>query len=142
MLGARIQENLIAALKEKNTELLSVLRFLQAAIKNVEIEKKTALDDEEIVTIIRKQIKELNDANLMFEKGDRADLALQNVSQIAILTTYLPAEMSDEDLKKVIDRIVAANKDAYDKNPKIVMGMCMKELRATVSPQRIAAYFE
>lgn len=142
MLGAKIQENLIAALKEKKAEELSVLRFLQAAIKNVEIEKKAPLSDDEIISIIRKQIKELNDAKLMFEKGGRADLASQNANQIAILTTYLPVEMSDEDLKKEIDRIISANKETYDKNPKIVMGMCMKELRANVSPQRIAAYFE
>lgn len=142
MLTTNIQENLIAALKQKKAEVLSVLRFLLSAIKNAEIEKKTPLSDDEVIMIIRKQIKELNDAKLMFEKGGRDDLATQNETQITILSTYLPAEMSDDDLKKEVDRIIAANKDTYEKNPKIVMGMCMKELRAKVTPQRIARFFE
>ncbi len=142
MLHKKIQEDLIKALKEKNATDLSVLRFLQAALKNKEIEKHEALTDEEVIQIIRKQIKELEDAASMFEKGGRVDLVTQNKEQITILSAYLPMEMSDEDLKKEVDRIIAANKELYDKNPKIVMGLCMKELRASVSPQRIAAFFQ
>lgn len=142
MIQAKIQENLIIALKEKKATELSVLRFLQSALKNKEIEKKEALTDEEVVQTIRKQIKELDDAKLLFEKGGRADLVSQNEQQIGILSAYLPAEMPDSDLKKEVDRIIATNKELYEKNPKIVMGLCMKELRAKVNPQRIAAFFQ
>ncbi len=137
MLAKKIQENLLSALKGKNARVLSVLRFLQSAIKNKEIEKKQPLTDEEIVQIIRKQIKELVDAKELFEKGGRADLVTENTEQITILAAYLPAEISDEELKQEVGKLIQQNQDLYQKNPKALIGICMNALKAKASPARI-----
>lgn len=103
MLRQKIQENLIRALKEKDEKTLSILRFLMAQIKNKEIDKKQLLTDEEIVAILKKQVKELSEAKTLFQKGGRADLVSQNEEQIKILSAYLPQEISDEELKQEKD---------------------------------------
>lgn len=137
MLRQIIQDKLLASLKEKNTQTVTTLRFLQSTIKNKEIEKKTELTDEEIIQIIRKQVKELTDANVLFEKGGRADLVAENDVQIKILQQYLPAEISDEELKNEIDLLIEKNHDAYQKNPKVIIGICMGALKSKASPERI-----
>lgn len=139
MLQQTLQDALIAALKEKNTQKVSTLRYLQSTIKNKEIEKKTALSDDEIMQVIRKQIKELTDAKAMFARGGRADLVAENDAQIALLQAYLPAEISDEDLKREIEALIAANKETFEKNPKMLIGICMNALKSKAAPERILA---
>lgn len=137
MLKQQIQEKLITALKEKDTKKTNVFRFLMSSIKNKEIDKKTELTDEEIVQVIRKQIKELNDANEMFKKGNRHDLIEENNYQINILNEYLPQEISDEELKKEIELIKQENKELIEKNPKAIFGICIGKLKSKADPKRI-----
>jgi len=77
-----------------------VLRNLLAEISNAEIELKHELTDAETVTLLRKQVKKLKDAALMFEEGGRDDLAEENKLEIEAISKYLPAEISDEELEK------------------------------------------
>ncbi len=137
MLGQKLQADQVEALKSHNTEKLEVLRFIIAKIKNKEIEKKSELTDEEVVDILRKHIKELNEAITAFEKGGRTDLIDQNKKQIAVVTPYLPAEISDEELQNEVKRLINENKAAYDANAKSLIGICMKELKPKASPDRI-----
>ena len=137
MLSQKIQQDYVVALKASEQDRVDVLRFLNAALKNKQIEKKHELSDEEIVEVIRKQIKQLNEAAVMFKKGGRNDLVSENEAQIKILQQYLPAEISDDELKKSIEQIVEENKAVYEKNPKAIIGICMSQLKSKAAPGRI-----
>lgn len=137
MLKQKLQDEQIAALKSKNTEKLEVIRFVISLIKNREIEKKAELDDEEILTVLKKFTKELKESITAFEKGNRKELVDRNKKQLEIISQYLPNEISDEELDKEIDKIIADNKAAYDQNPKVIIGICMKLLKTKADPSRI-----
>lgn len=139
MLLEKLQADQIAALKSSEKEKLEVLRFLISRIKNRQIEKQAELSDDEVIDILRKQVKELNEGIEAFEKGGRTDLADENRKQIAFIKPYLPAEISDEELKNEVKKLMEANKQAYEANPKSIIGICMKELKSKADPQRIMA---
>ena len=141
MLRQKLQDDSLAALKSKDTARLSILRFIIAQIKNKEIDKNPPaggeLNDEEIVAVLKKIAKELNESITAFEKGNRGDLVTENKKQLQIVSQYLPEEISDEELKKEIDKIIADNKAAFDQNPKAIIGIAMKLLKSKADPQRI-----
>ena len=137
MIRETIQTDQIKALKSGDKDTLEVLRYILAQIKNKEIEKKANLSDEEVVSVLRKQLKELNESIEAFEKGGRNDLVGQCSKQKEVIVKYLPAEMSDEELQKKINAIIEKNKDLQQKNPKLIIGICMKELRQKADPSRI-----
>lgn len=137
MIKEKLQEDLTQALKAHEHTVVSVLRFVLAAIKNKEIEKKDTITDEECTAVLRKQIKELTDAKELFAKGGRIDLVAQNESQIAILQKYMPAELSDEALKQEVLSLIANNTAAISQNPKSIIGIVMKSLSSKARPDRI-----
>jgi hypothetical protein len=137
MLTQKLQEEQITALKSHNTKRLNTIRYLIAQIKNKEIEKKETLTDEEVIVILKKQQKEIRESIESFEKGGRKDLVGEYMEQLIVVQSYLPAEINDEILQKEIQIIIEKNKDLYQKNPKALMGICVKELRSKADPQRI-----
>lgn len=137
MLTDKIQQDQIAALKARDEKKLSTLRFLLSEIKNEQIDKQKELTDEDVVAVIRKQVKKLEDAAVLFEKGGRSEMVEDNKTQITILQTYLPAEISDEELQTRIQKIISENKEVYDQNPKAIIGIVMGSLKSEASPSRI-----
>ncbi len=137
MLRDKIQTEMIAALKNHEEEKLQTLRFILARIKNQEIEKKTELNDEETVAVLRKFAKELRESIESFAKAGRNELANASKKQLETVSSYLPPEMSEENLKKAVDEIVAKNAELYQKNPKALIGITMNELKGKAEPARI-----
>lgn len=137
MLKQKLQEDQIKSLKTGDKEKLDILRFVIAQIKNKEIEKKSELNDEEIIIVLKKIVKELKESIIAFEKGGRTDLIEKNKKQLEIINQYLPAEISDEELKKAIEKIIAENKSLYEQNPKAIIGVCIKLLKTKADPSRI-----
>jgi hypothetical protein len=137
MLKKSIADDLMSAMKNKQVRTVSILRLLNSEIKNLEIDLKRELNEDELIAAIRKEIKKLKDALELFKKGNRSDLVSENEEQIAILLKYVPPELSDEELKKSIHKIISENKETYEKNPKSIIGVCMKSLSSSASPQRI-----
>ncbi|MEO6509309.1 MAG: GatB/YqeY domain-containing protein [Patescibacteria group bacterium] len=137
MLRDQIQSDQISALKAGEKARVEALRFILSQIKNKEIDKKEPLNDEETVAILRKQLKELNESIEAFSKGGRTELANASKVQLDILSIYLPAEISDEELQKEVEGIVAANREMFEKNRNAVIGVSMKQLRSKASPDRI-----
>ena len=103
----RILTDLISAMKSKDKEKLSVLRMVKGAMQLEEINVKHELDDEETVRIISKQIKTRKDSITEFEKGNRQDLIEATMNEIKILEEYMPEQMTEEELAKVIDEVFA-----------------------------------
>lgn len=129
MLEERIFRDYQEALKNKEVLKSSVLSFLRAEILNTAVaKKKDKLADDEIIAVVRKQIKSRQEAIEQFKKGSRLDLAEKESREIEILKLYLPAEMSQEELKKVIEEVISqvSAKDMKD------MGRVMKEVNLRV----------
>ena len=94
-------------MKNQDKERLSVVRMIKGAIQMEELNKKHELSDDEVIAIIAKQIKSRKEASVEFEKANRSDLVEQNKAEIEILNTYMPEQLSDEELMKVIDEAFA-----------------------------------
>lgn len=103
----KILEDLKAAMKTQDKEKLSVVRMVKGAIQMEELNKKHELSDDEVIAIISKQIKSRKEAILEFEKANRTDLVEQNQKEIEILNTYMPEQLSEEEINKVIDEAFA-----------------------------------
>ena len=144
MIKQTIVDDQITALKNHDREKLSLLQYILAQIKNKAIDKipsdpkgKADLTDEEVVAVLRKIAKELNESIEAFKKGGRLDLVKENQKQLEMLSVYLPKEISDDELKKEIEKIIRANIQASQANPKAIFGICIKQLKAKADPARI-----
>jgi uncharacterized protein YqeY len=142
MLYEQLQAEQITALKSKDTLKLQTIRGIIASIKNKEIEKKGPLSEEEVIAVLNKTKKELLESIESFTKGGRADLTEESQKQLGIVQAYLPPELSDEELQKAVATLVANNKEAIAKNPKAIIGICMKELRSKAESSRILAVLQ
>ncbi len=100
-----ILDDIIKAMKAKDKDTLSVLRMVKGAMQLEEINVKHELNDEEMTRIISKQIKTRKDSIVEFEKGNRQDLVDAVNSEIEILEKYMPEQMSEEQIAKVIDEV-------------------------------------
>ena len=115
-----ITEDMISAMKRKDSFSLGVIRMAKGAVSLEAINKKRDLTDEEVVDVIVKQIKLRKDAILEFTKANRMDLVSQNEKEIEVLNKYLPEQLSSEEVIQIID-------DAFNTSAKD-MGLIMKEV--------------
>jgi len=102
----QITKDLTSAMKEKDAFKLSVLRMLKSALKNEEINKKAPLTDDEVLSVIKKQVKTRKDSKDEYLKYNREDLANDLQKEIEILSAYLPEELSEEEIIKIIDETI------------------------------------
>jgi hypothetical protein len=132
MLEEKILEDYKQAMKSKDSLKSCVLSSLRAQIFNSAMEKKKdKLDDNEIISVVRKQIKQRQDSIEQFTKGNRMDLANKEIQELEILKAYLPKEISAEEIKKVIESVVLSTGAAGIKD----MGRVMKEVVAILAGQ-------
>ena len=106
MIAKKIDENLVDAMKKHADDVVSVLRMLKSAIKNFEIQKKGDATDDEILKVIQKEIKQRRDSIESYEKNNRPELAGKEKNEIEILAKYLPEQLSDEELTKIVKKAV------------------------------------
>ncbi len=98
----KLHQDMISAMKEKNSERVEILKIAISSIKNVEIEKGEELDEKLEEDIVRKETKKLKDAYEQYIKGGREDLAEKEKKQLEILEEYLPKLMNEEEIKKIV----------------------------------------
>ena len=133
MLHQTIESDLKTALKLGEKEKASVLRFLISAIKNFQIEKrmqdKQYLSDEDIVLVLKRQVKQRKDSISQYEKGGRKELAEKEKAELAILESYLPEQMSEDEVRKIVETKMAelgiSDKSGFGR----LMGAVMKEFQ-------------
>lgn len=140
MILDKIQSDFKIALKEKDALSVSTLRLLLAAIHNKEIEliKKDQLTDDEVVSVIRKEAKQRRESIDAYQKAKRDDLADKEERELAILSKYLPQEISPEELKKIIQEIIAEIGAAGPKDFGKVMGQSMSRLKGKADGNQVA----
>lgn len=124
----KINEDLKNAMKEKDTFKLSVLRMLKSALQLEQIAKKHELDDNEISAVLKKQVKVRKDSLEEYKKYDKAELVESLEKEIAILDAYLPEEMSESEITKVVETVIDEVKPTSMKDMGIVMKKVNEQL--------------
>jgi len=138
MLLEQIQEDLTAALKEKNELQVSTLRLLLAEIHNRKIEKQAELTDEDIVAVLRKEAKKRQESVEAFQKGDRQELADKESNELTILSKYLPQEMDPQELEKIVKEVISevGAQGAGDFGK--VMGVVMSKVKGRIDGAKVS----
>ncbi|MCU0653702.1 MAG: GatB/YqeY domain-containing protein [Candidatus Pacebacteria bacterium] len=141
MLKDKINEDFKTAFKAKAEAEISVLKMLKAAMLTKEKEKQyqaskagkdiatAALTDEDVTDVIVAEVKKLRDSLVLFEKGNRPDLVSKAHGEIAILSQYLPQQLSEDEVKKLVAEAVAAAGASSIKDMGKIMGQLMPKVK-------------
>lgn len=127
-LSERINNDLKEAMKSKDSFRLSVIRMVKGAMQLAKPNPREELTDDDVITVISKQIKMRNDSVKEFEAAGRSDLVEQNKKEIEILNTYMPKQLSEEELTEIIDKVFEEVKPTSQKD----MGLIMKNISPLV----------
>lgn len=131
-LEEKISQDYVQAMKARDSFRSSALSFLRAQIKNVKVDKRLEqVPDGEVISVIKKQAKQRQDSISQFKAGGRMDLAEKEERELGILKSYLPPEMSQEQLKQIMEEVIAQTQAASIKD----MGRVMKEILGRVAGQ-------
>ena len=133
-----IREQILADIKEamkaKDEFKRDTLRTLNAALKQVEVDQRIEMTDEVVLPLLQKEIKKRADSVELYLKGGREDLAKKEQSEIELIKAYLPAQLSDDELKEKIKSII----EKIGKNLGAVMKMAKDEIGASAEAKRIS----
>lgn len=102
-----LDNDLKVAMKEHDTETLSLLRMLKSAIKNAEISNGEKLDEMDVIILLEKQAKQRRDAADQYDRGGRPELASKETAEAASIDKYLPAKLSEDELNSLVDSAIA-----------------------------------
>ncbi|MCB0169673.1 MAG: GatB/YqeY domain-containing protein [Anaerolineae bacterium] len=127
----QINSDLKTAMKSGQKELVATLRSLKSAIKYAEIEAGGELNDEATIGVLSKQAKQRRDSIAEFEKAGRSDLVAQETAELQIIETYLPAQLSEEEIRAKVQAVITALNVTDTKG----MGQVMKQVMADLKGQ-------
>lgn len=127
-LKEQITEDMKAAMRAKDTAKLGTIRLLTAAMKQKEVDERIELTDAHVLAIIEKMIKQRKDSISQFEAGGRQDLADQEKSEMAVLSAYMPAGLSEAEIRAEVAAAVAATGAAGPQDMGKVMGVLKPKL--------------
>ena len=119
----RILNDLKTAIKNQDKDTLKVIRMVKGSMQLQEIDLKRELNDDEVIGVISKEIKIRRDSIKEFEKGNRQDLVEETNKEIEILETYLPEQLTEEEIDKIIDEIFNKVKPNGMQDMGKIMGM-------------------
>lgn len=136
MIKNDIQQAINSALKAGNKIELNPLRFVMSQIKYEEIDKQKELTDEEVMSLMQKEIKKRKEAVEMFKKGNRDDLVKDEELQIIVIQKYLPRQLSEEELNKTIDEVIASLGE--EKNTGKIIGLVIGKAKGRTDGSTIA----
>ncbi|MCF8998200.1 GatB/YqeY domain-containing protein [Acinetobacter nectaris] len=125
----QITDALKGAMRAKEMSTVTVIRSLQAAIKQIEVDERIELDENQVLVIVEKQVKQRKESVKAFAGAGRDDLASKEQAEIEILSQFLPAAMTEEELDSVIDQIIADQSATSMKD----MGKVMNSLRPIIA---------
>jgi uncharacterized protein len=127
-LKAQLTDDMKAAMRAKESARLATVRLIIAEIKRKEVDEQTELNDDQVVAVIEKMVKQRKDSISQFEAGGRADLAEIEKGELAILSAYMPAGLSDEEVAAEVAAAVAATGAAGPQDMGKVMGVLKPKL--------------
>ena len=127
-LKEQLTEDMKAAMRAKESGRLAAVRLIIAEVKRKELDEQTQLDDTQVLAVIEKMIKQRKDSITQFEAGGRADLADVEKAEMAILSTYMPAGLSDEEIAAEVAAAVAATGASGPQDMRKLMGVLKPKL--------------
>ena len=141
-LALQINQDFLTAFKNKQDTTVSVLRMLKAALTNKEIEKKLPkgenLADDEVEAVIKSEIKKRKDSIEAYQQGQRADLIKKEEEELKILEKYLPEQMSEAEIKKIVLETINEIKPAGPADFGKVMGQVVKKTKNRADGQTVS----
>jgi uncharacterized protein YqeY len=143
MIRDEIKDALVSAMKSGDKESTATIRLVQAAIKNRDIELRTAAqapDDDALVTeVLQKMIKQRRESVELYRQGNREELAAKEEAEIAVIERFLPAQLSDAEARDAISTIIADTGAASMKDMGRVMSEVKTRLGTQIEPARASA---
>ncbi len=138
-LAEKLDQDMKQAMLDRNAERLSTLRLLKSAIKYEAIKKTSSLTDAEVTGLIQKQIKQHRESIQQFTDGGRKDLVAKEEKEAAILESYLPKQLADEELKKIVEKEAQALGASTKKDFGRLMKHLSDQLAGSVDNRRLSA---
>jgi len=138
-IAARIEKDIIAAMKARDGERTTALRMVKTALKNREIEKRAPLDEAESLQILTTLIKQRRDSIEQFTKGNRPELAAKEASEIELIEGYMPKAADEQEIRKLVEETLAELAvSGTELGPKD-MGTAMKAVQARIQAAGLRA---
>ena len=121
-LKEKITEDMKSAMRSKEPDKLGIIRLLLAAIKQKEVDERIELSDDDILKVIEKMLKQRRDSIEAFNKANRKDLVDKEEFEVVFLQQYLPEQLKDSEIDKIIDDVILVSGASSIKDMGIVMG--------------------
>jgi len=134
----RLKDDLKTAMKSKDVFKRDTIRFLMAALKQVEVDERKELTDDDIYKIIQKSIKQREDAAKQYEEAKREDLSEKEISEANLLKEYLPKQLNNDELRAIIKEIILLSKASSMKDMGAVMKLVVDRVGTCADGKRIS----
>jgi len=138
-IAARVDQDIIAAMKARDGERTTALRMVKTALKNKEIEKRAPLDESESLQILTTLIKQRRDSIEQFTKGNRPELAAKEAAEIVLIEAYMPKAAGEQEIRKLVEETLAEIANSGAKLGPKDMGTAMKAVQARIQAAGIRA---
>ena len=138
-LKEQISEDMKAAMRAKDSGRLATIRLINAAIKQKEVDERIELNDDQVLSVIEKMIKQRKDSITQFEAGGRQDLADIEKAELVVLNAYMPAQMSEAEVQAEVAAAVAATGAAGPQDMGKVMGVLKPKLAGRADMTAVSA---
>jgi len=135
----RILQDVKDAMRARDKPRLGTLRLITSAIKQIEVDKRIELDDEQVLSVLDKMCKQRRESITQFEKAGRDDLIAQEVSELNIIQPYLPEQLSDTEIAELIDAAMTATGASSIKDMGKVMGQLKPKLQSRADMGAVSA---
>ncbi|MGB6838962.1 MAG: GatB/YqeY domain-containing protein [Microgenomates group bacterium] len=138
MITDNIKKQIIEAMKAKDEIRLSTLKLLSSALHNAEIDKRGDLTEEEELEVVRREAKKRKDAIEAYEKAGATERAEREKKELVILQKYLPQELSDEEIEKIVDEAISATGAENIKDMGKVIGFVMGKAKGKADGKKVS----
>ena len=138
-LREKITDDMKDALRAGDKPRLSVIRLMMAAIKQREVDERITLDDSQVLVVLDKMLKQRRDSVTQFEKGNRQDLANQERTEITLIQSYLPAQLSETELDQLVAEAIRGSSATSLKDMGKVMGLVKSQVQGRADMGAVSA---
>ena len=129
VLRERLEDDIRQSMRQRDQARLDALRFLKFAVQAVEKERGEALDDQSMIEVVARQANDRRESIRAFELGDRVDLAAKESADLAVLEQYLPPQLDQDEILKLVEAVIAEVGAAGPRDKGKVMGRLMPQVR-------------
>ncbi len=137
-LKQQLNDDVKAAMRSKDSGRLVTLRLITAAIKQKEVDERIELDDAQVIAIIDKMVRQHKDSIEQYQNAGRTDLVEKEQSELAVVESYLPAQLSGEDVKSLVEKAINTTGASSMKDMGKVMGVLKPELQGRTDMGKVS----